>query len=85
MQLTQDTNLRADLVKEVIVNTALKLRDRLGYEATIDFLVDAAIPPDVIKRALHGGPVRQRGANVAAAPATTCLGDTCGPQPKRSQ
>lgn len=46
---------RCDLATEAIVNAAVKLMPELGYDATFEFLVDAAVPLDVIKRVLNDG------------------------------
>lgn len=62
MQIKRPTHQRFDLAKEAIVNAAVKLKEKLGYDATFEFLVDADVPPDVITRVLNGGPIRQRRA-----------------------
>lgn len=60
MTSTQFPHHRLDLAKEAIVNAAVKLVPKHGYDAAFSFLIDAEVPLDVIKRVLNGGPMRAR-------------------------
>ena len=53
-------NARYDAATELIVSGALKLLPKLGYDATVAFMLDAGVGQDVIIRVLGNGPRRDQ-------------------------